>query len=323
MPKLEGRGGVIGMTLLIAALVIGPSALASDVAPRVKADLLGWINQARAEHGLKPLAFDLHASDAADDYCRKQLAERTTGHFDRDGLPPYARYSAAGIIDGVIENSASWSSDTPFAPADIRNFVRKSHESMLAEKPPDDGHRAALLDPYATHVGIGLAWSGGELRLVEVFLRHYLQWTHAFPTAASSSDRPWGAATPLPGVHVDQISVYWEPYPHQLTADEANRIDSYGFPARHRDYRPRALLRSPTPRLLSSASMDARKRDGSFTVDRDGSFDFVAPFDDGPGLYTIVVWVTRDGESKPFAASNASIRVGVPLLRTQSVAGGR
>ena len=28
---------------------------------------------------------------------------------------------------------------------------------MMAEKPPDDGHRRAILDPLWTHVGIGVA----------------------------------------------------------------------------------------------------------------------------------------------------------------------
>ena len=43
---------------------------------------------------------------------------------------------------------------------------------MMAEKPPDDGHRQAILDPLWTHVGIGVALEGGEFRMTEEFTRH-------------------------------------------------------------------------------------------------------------------------------------------------------
>jgi hypothetical protein len=46
-----------------------------------------------------------------------------------------------------------------------------------------------------------------------------------------------------------------------------------------------------------------------FSIRSDGSFSFTPQFQDGPGLYTVVVWVRKDGDTTPFPASNVSIRV--------------
>ena len=53
-----------------------------------------------------------------------------------------------------------------------------------------------------------------------------------------------------------------------------------------------------------------------------GTFEFTVPFDDGPGIYTVVVWVRRTNNPALIAASNASIRVGTPEV-TQPAYGGR
>jgi hypothetical protein len=45
------------------------------------------------------------------------------------------------------------------------------------------------------------------------------------------------------------------------------------------------------------------------TTGPDGRFTFSVPFTEGPGVYTVVVWVSKDGVKQPVAASNVSIRV--------------
>ena len=49
-------------------------------------------------------------------------------------------------------------------------------------------------------------------------------------------------------------------------------------------------------------------RHGDFTVATDGTITFNVPFVDGPGVYTVVIWV-RGRSGAPIAASNVSIRV--------------
>ena len=50
-------------------------------------------------------------------------------------------------------------------------MTRQSQHAMMIEKPPHDGHRRTILDPHATHVGIGLAWEKGEFRIAQEFVR--------------------------------------------------------------------------------------------------------------------------------------------------------
>ena len=53
-------------------------------------------------------------------------------------------------------------------------------------------------------------------------------------------------------------------------------------------------------------------RHGDFPIAADGTFTFTVPFVDGPGVYTVVVWVARPGDQSAIAASNISIRVDAP-----------
>ena len=46
----------------------------------------------------------------------------------------------------------------------------EGHENMLREKPPSDGHRRTILDPEATHVGVGWAAENGRFQMAQEFL---------------------------------------------------------------------------------------------------------------------------------------------------------
>jgi hypothetical protein len=45
-----------------------------------------------------------------------------------------------------------------------------AQKSMMEETPPDDGHRRTILDPEATHVGVGWSMTGGRFQMAEEFL---------------------------------------------------------------------------------------------------------------------------------------------------------
>jgi uncharacterized protein YkwD len=266
--------------------------------------VLRLINRDRALYNLPPVALDAHASAIGDEYCRVQIRNRTTGHFTTDGLAPYARYSFAGGNDAVSENAAAWSADYTFSDRALYEMARRSQDAMMAETPPNDGHKRTLLDPHATHVGIGLAWQGGEFRLVHEFIRRYVDWTRELPRAARVDQTVLLGGMPKPGVAIEGITVHHEPLPQAIAATTASAISTYSLPDRRREYAPRVRTRG-----ISLARRD------DFTLRSDGSFAFTVPFPDGPGLYTVVVWVKKDGQSAPFPASNVSIRVEGDLLR--------
>ena len=100
-----------------------------------------------------------------------------------------------------------------------------------------------------------------------------------------------------------------------IVRSRANAISSYSLPEKRRDYLPR--LRSYASRrddgtihLIREEYSDGSR--GDFTVGTDGAFNFTVPLREGPGIYTVVVWVTKKGDRSPIAASNISIRVDRP-----------
>jgi uncharacterized protein YkwD len=298
---------------IAAALLASPLAHSDGDETRatLRAHVLQLINRDRALYNLPPVELDVDASTSGDAYCRTQIRNGTTGHYTTDGLAPYTRYSAAGGNDAVSENAAAWSATYNFNDRALYEMARRSQDAMMAETPPNDGHKRTMLDPHATHVGIGLAWEKGEFRLVQEFVRRYVDWTRPLPRDARAGQSVMLSGRAMPGVRVEGITVHHEPLPQAMSAVTASAMASYSLPEKRRDYLPR-------PRNDQGAMTVARR--GGFPLADDGAFSFTVPFADGPGLYTVVVWVRKEGETTPFSASNVSVRV--PDATTHAGGGG-
>ncbi len=282
------------IVLSLFALALGsPVAVTNGAVEETKTTLrqhvLKLINADRALYNLPPVELDVEASTIGDEYCRTQIRNRTTGHFTLDGMPPYMRYSLAGGNHGVSENAAAWSANYRFSDRALYEMARRSQDAMMAEAPPHDGHKRTILDPHATHVGIGLAWDRGEFRLVHEFVRRYVDWTRPLPREASTNERVTGSGRVLSGTRIEAVTVHHENTPETMPAHVASAIDSYSLPDKRREYHP--------------------GRRGDVKLGQDGRFTFSVPFTEGPGIYTVVVWVSKDGVKQPIAASNVSIRV--------------
>lgn len=301
----------------IAALLTLAAPLAQGDAPgdetrfALRDELLRVINRDRAQFGLKPVKLDPVASALADDYCLAQIRNGTTGHFTLDGVPPYMRYSLAGGNDGVSENVAAWSANYGFGDRALYDMLRKSQKAMMDEIEPHDGHRKTILDPYATHVGIGLAWERGEFRIAEEFIRRYVEWQRPLPRNAATTDRAMLRVQPHLGYAVEAITVHHEPLPRAMSAKLANDIATYSLPEKRREYLPRLHDRveetASYRREIHETYSDGRH--GDFDVAADGSVAFAIPFPDGPGVYTVVVWVHARGAHEAIPATNVSVRV--------------
>ena len=305
------------LSFLVIALSLG-APLAQGEGPidetrfTLRQELLRLVNRDRKQFGLAPVELDPSVSAMGDQYCRQQVKDRTSGHFGMDGLAPYMRYSFAGGNDGVSENAAAWSAPYSFSARALYEMAKRSQDAMMNEVAPNDGHRKTILDPYATHVGIGLAWERGEFRIVQEFVRRYLAWSKPMPRTATVNERVNGAAKPLAGFSVEGITVHYEPAPQPITARVANKIETYRLPDKRREYFPR--LAGPYRRFVGSGIEEVSQyyvdgRRGDFTKALDGSIAFSVPFTEGPGVYTVVVWVRKDGDTESIAASNVSIRV--------------
>ncbi|MGH9369124.1 MAG: CAP domain-containing protein, partial [Thermoanaerobaculia bacterium] len=270
-----------------------PSLPAEPVRYRV----FGEINRDRATAGLPAVAWDEAASRVADAFCAAQVAERTRGHYLRDGVPPYARAGLAGVFGYQAENSASWTttaatfSDTPL------ELALSAHRSMMEERPPDDGHRRTILDPEATHVGVGWAMTGGRFRMAQEFLARGLERLTLKSDENAAVLRVSGAArSPL---RLQFVTLAHEPLPVPLTREEANARTTYRYPAPGESLVPEGHTQL---RVLGTVTQN-RIRLGR---DRDFSF-FFAP--GRAGLWTIVFFVSKIGEDRPAPGGSAVIRV--------------
>src|SRR5437660_6744723 len=206
--------------LLLALLLVVSAPLAQGEGPidetrfTLREEFLRLINRDRRQFGLQPVKLDPLASVVADAYCRDQIRNGTTGHYPIDGQSPYMRYSFAGGNDGVSENAAAWSANYTFSDRALYEMIRRSEEAMMAEAAPHDGHRRTILDPSATHVGIGLAWEAGEFRMTEEFIRRYIDWSQPLSRASADGHPVVCSGTPMPGYVIEAITVHHEPIPH-------------------------------------------------------------------------------------------------------------
>lgn len=305
------------LTVLASLLTFGATFAQGDGAAdetrmTLRAELLRMINRDRQRAGLHAVELDPDASSVADVYTRLQIRNRTSGHFTLDGHAPYMRYSFAGGNDGLSENAAAWSANFGFSDRALLDMMRRSQEAMMNEAAPHDGHRKAILDPYATHVGIGVAWEGGEFRIAQEFLRRYVDWVRPLPRRASAGERLLCSGRPKKGHDIEAITVHREPLPQPMSATVANAIATYGLPHDRREYLPR--LKTFYRHYADGAVEQVREeysdgRRGDFQVAEDGTFAFAVPLPDGPGVYTVVVWVRAHGARETIPASNVSIRV--------------
>jgi uncharacterized protein YkwD len=293
------KRALLALLLAISAPLAQGGAPPDETRFALREEFLRLINRDRKQFGLQPVQLDPFSSSVADAYCRDQIRNGTTGHFTTDGQAPYMRYSFAGGNDGLSENAAAWSATYNFGDRALYEMMRRSEDAMMREVAPHDGHRRTILDPYATQVGIGLAWDGGEFRLTQEFIRHYVDWKRSLPRTATISDQVLCSGRPVNGYQVDAITVHHEPLPQSMAAVTANAMTSYGLPETRRQF---------LPRLRFGVSYIDGSR-GDFPVQRNGSFAFVVPFSDGPGVYTVVVWVRAHGDHDAIAATNVSVRV--------------
>jgi uncharacterized protein YkwD len=210
----------LGAVLLAACARVGPSptvfpepSLPGEPWRRERTAVVAQINAARAAADLGPLAYDSLLERVGDAYCRILIEEGGNGHFSRGGVPPYLRYLLAGGNGYHQENVGSYSTTGKVADSELARILSASVEDMLAEVPPNDGHRRALLDPWVTHVGVGLAVRGGEVRVTHELATKVTQsWTPppavaAAGTAVSLSGRlarPW---------QPEAVEVLWEAVP--------------------------------------------------------------------------------------------------------------
>ncbi|MFJ1969793.1 CAP domain-containing protein [Streptomyces sp. NPDC087903] len=136
----DGRSGATYWTALWAG-PLTPGGLA-----RTEADVVGLTNRERAGAGLPPLTVDALLAVAARAHSADMVARAFYSHTSPDGAEPWDRAAAAGCTRRTIgENIACGQR----SPAEVVEGWMDS-----------PGHRANILKPDFTHIGVGFAGGG-------------------------------------------------------------------------------------------------------------------------------------------------------------------
>ena len=303
-------GATIGVAALVAAACAAAAGRMATAAVHVRAPLLArplretyppparpdepveaavfrQINADRARAGLSPVAWDERAASVARDFCAAQIRERTQGHFLTDGVPPYARTGLAGIFGMQAENAASWQTSGKAFERSMLDLAMSAHRDMMGETPPEDGHRRTILDPDATHVGVGWAEHLGNFRMAQEFLtRRLAELTLRGPADGSGVVVIEGKV--LAPDHLEFVTLAREPPPRELTKADANSRTSYRYPTPHLGY---VAEGRKSLRVVGTETEDRIR------VTKSGEFAFrFAPAQ--PGLWTILFY-TAQGRQEP------------------------
>jgi uncharacterized protein YkwD len=311
--KLARLSCAIACTLLAAAPLWGAARLALAApelaSPRVetypqeqqpgdpvKKILFERINRDRNAAGLAPVAWDEAASRVADGFCARQVLEKTRGHFLMDGIPPYARMAFAGVFGMQSENSVSWVTTAPAFSDPIERLGIDGHEQMMKERPPLDGHRRTILDPEATHVGVGYAVGHGRFQIAQEFLVRRLSRL----SLSSAAPRHTGVlfdGRPIDKEDLQFVAIAWEPGPRPISREEASCRTSYAYPAAKLSYIPEGYRGM---RVVGTVSEDRVR----IRPDRSFSFEFVPA---RPGLYTLVFYTAPHPAGSPRPGASATL----------------
>ncbi|MFE4535523.1 CAP domain-containing protein [Streptomyces scopuliridis] len=136
----DSRSGDVYWTALWAA------PFTADGLLRTVAEVLALTNAERTRAGLRPLADDRQLAAAAQAYSADMAARAFYSHTSPEGLAPWDRAGAAGAAHrGIGENIAC-------GQRDPREVVRGWMDSP--------GHRANILKPDFSHLGVGFAGGG-------------------------------------------------------------------------------------------------------------------------------------------------------------------
>lgn len=138
-PSVALSPSTIDFIEVTAEIVLGENTAVDSLTPAEQ--LIWYINDARRQAGLNEVALTNLLSRAAKQHTDDMANNAFTGHTGSDGSPPYERLARVGYREGgYAGETTAWGFRTG----------REAVEFWL-ESPP---HRAILLNPLATHVGV-------------------------------------------------------------------------------------------------------------------------------------------------------------------------
>ena len=199
--------------------------------------VLELINEEREKNNLQPVA--LGNNSAAQDHAESMMENNTGGHWGLDGMLPYMRYTLAGGQGYVAEN-VSGTIINPAAVSRYRSITPQEalerHHRGLMNSP---GHRKNILDPWHTHVSLGIACQRYACALVQKFQGDYVSFTETPEFANGILTLKGSMASPFT---MYNIAVWYDPPVRPLTPGQLDRTYSYNT-----GKKPVAFILDPPP----------------------------------------------------------------------------
>jgi uncharacterized protein YkwD len=257
----------------------------TEPADPVRKAVLDRINRDRRAERLPPVAWDEAASRVADRFCAEQIKEKTRGHFLTNGIPPYARTAFAGVFGMQAENSVTWRTTAPKFTESAESLALSGQDSMMEEVPPNDGHRRTILDPDATHVGVGYAIEKNEFRMAQEFLTRHLE-VLTLERVAEDPSTILVRGKVAAAYRMEFVTLAHEPPPHTLSRAEVNSRTFYAYPTAGLAFVPEGRN---SMRVVGTVTEDRLHVDSK----RGFYFRFTPP---SAGLWTIVFYTGIERE---------------------------
>ncbi len=266
---------------LLAGCGRGPVELPKATGPmnleQAKDYVLALVNRDRAREGLEPVERDEVAERAAQRHAEDMSAHGFTAHWGTDGSVPEQRYSEAGGVHMVQENSACFFDGVARKldpnPTFMAQELEKVELAFVGEVPPNDGHRRNILKGSHTHLGVGLAKPEGieQPCMAQEFVDQYGDYD-PIPAHAAVGQSIRVSGEVFEPLEFGGIGLAKQALPRPMSPSELNQTSVYPIPEPDVVYFPKGYQ---TPK----------------EVHLDGArFDIELELDRGPGLYEISVW---------------------------------
>lgn len=248
--------------------------------------LVRLINETRQRARLTTVQWDDLAAQVGRLHAQEMALHDYFSHWNLKNNGPDGRYSLANGSDAVMENLYMCWQGYPNGRAapitDWSQVIHDAHDSLMGS----EGHRANILDPDHTHLGIGLTHNSraGKVYVVEEFLNRYLE-LDPVPRSARVGTPLIITGCLLPEASSPLINLAYEPIPQPLTVAELNHHMPKAYQSAAKFFR----------------AMTPNRNNGRFSV------EIILDHQGQAGLYHILIWVKARG--RDVLASNVIVKV--------------
>jgi uncharacterized protein YkwD len=200
----------------------------NSAALELKLQQIDLINNSRKKFNAKPVKLDILASRVANKMSREAAEKNFVGHWNTAGEKPYHRYAFAGGNDHISENAyGEWSSENyDDSPASVSGLMKAGHETFMAEKAPNDGHKKTVIDKEHNFVGIGYHLTGMQFRYYEEFIDRYFEFEN-IPAEVKPGEKTSITVRTNGRNFLYFMIVYYEGFPRPMNPKEISRKGSY------------------------------------------------------------------------------------------------